>query len=386
MSTSQLLGQVSIGSGAKPESFSVLQIGDNVNGGLRLPRYQTEVEITTLQLMFASSPEAAKGLTIYNVAKSQVQYWDGSQWVSLIKAIVPVIVAENGLTVDNTNTIKKVSLGGTLIENTNINIDNNKLSLTPSSSAVGSINIGNFNNLEEGLQSTKETVTIGKTETGSVPTAALNIVATTSTTESEGGITITSEPAFRMADGSAAAITVGTPVLTTLKENEDGYGIWKKLPTYLSAKPGTLVTGSATPYPSMLNTISWNSGINSSLSIYNPKKISENPLILTEGKWLVTCNIVTRRQLASTASIYTWLYLKDETNNIWLDISGMDPEQNSTYNLSTPYISTYVEVNAGTEIELGIYAFGHGNGSGTNITYLSNQLGSGFNYSAIKLE
>lgn len=72
--------QVTIGSGKEPEKYSILEIDSN-EGGLRLPQLNDEERIA-LQEKFSASKEKSKGIVIYNTTAKEVQYWDGSQWVS----------------------------------------------------------------------------------------------------------------------------------------------------------------------------------------------------------------------------------------------------------------------------------------------------------------
>jgi len=74
-----LSAQVTIGSNNPPKEYSTLQI-DGKAGGLRLPILDAGTR-TTLQAKLGSDAESV-GLLIYNTSTSQVEYWDGTQWVA----------------------------------------------------------------------------------------------------------------------------------------------------------------------------------------------------------------------------------------------------------------------------------------------------------------
>ena len=79
--------QITIGSGDAPQSFSVLELISNNEGGLRLP----QIESTQVRNeMFTNNPdfynnELAWGLKIFNMQTQCVEYWSGSErgWISL---------------------------------------------------------------------------------------------------------------------------------------------------------------------------------------------------------------------------------------------------------------------------------------------------------------
>ena len=84
--TGGLRAQVTIGDETPPKKFSLLEIStENEKGGLRLPQLET-ADITMLSesadaISFKTSLK--KGLVIYNNSTDCIDYWNGTQWVSL---------------------------------------------------------------------------------------------------------------------------------------------------------------------------------------------------------------------------------------------------------------------------------------------------------------
>lgn len=105
-------GQVTIGSLNAPESFSTLQLDETSSPrGFRLPQMAP----------FTTSLDAtAKGLLIYNNTDNYINYWDGTKWLGLKER---PINAFNGL-YGAASGVKSYKLGGTLTENTIINLNN----------------------------------------------------------------------------------------------------------------------------------------------------------------------------------------------------------------------------------------------------------------------
>lgn len=106
--------QILIGDPDKePESFSMVQLEGK--GGLRLP------VLTTSQrdALSLSGNNKALGLVIYHITLQQVEYWNGTQWVT------PLLESENGLTVHPDG--RKIELGGNLVENTTIDLKDKNL-------------------------------------------------------------------------------------------------------------------------------------------------------------------------------------------------------------------------------------------------------------------
>jgi len=75
--------QVTIGSGAPPQSYSILEVvsGSGNTGGIRLPQL-TETDKAKINAAILSDLLLSKGLFIYNTDTNDIEYWDGTQWVA----------------------------------------------------------------------------------------------------------------------------------------------------------------------------------------------------------------------------------------------------------------------------------------------------------------
>ncbi|MDU1890253.1 MAG: hypothetical protein E6767_06145 [Dysgonomonas sp.] len=78
--------QVTIGSGKSPESFSILEL-DSDAGGLRLNQLDQIQKDALTTLLRTLKKDAAKGLTIYDLAAKNIQYWDGEKWIQVVGTI-----------------------------------------------------------------------------------------------------------------------------------------------------------------------------------------------------------------------------------------------------------------------------------------------------------
>lgn len=88
LSTFTSQSQVTIGSESLPASYSVLELQSNYDGadtygGLRLPQMTTE-QRNKLKLS-PENKEHAAGLAIYNTTTACIDYWDGTEWISICK-------------------------------------------------------------------------------------------------------------------------------------------------------------------------------------------------------------------------------------------------------------------------------------------------------------
>jgi len=82
---SQAEAQVNIGSKDAPKSFSMLELStDKMIGGLRMPHLTTkERDDLNLKNLSGDKADAAKGLIIYNISIECLEFWNGSNWISL---------------------------------------------------------------------------------------------------------------------------------------------------------------------------------------------------------------------------------------------------------------------------------------------------------------
>lgn len=110
--------QVTMGSGAKPADYAILQI-DGTDGGLRLPKLDTEARDMLTVAFRENIDEAREGMVIYYTDKNEVQFWNGENWISMLTA-KELTRSINGIT--GTDDFK---LGGELSELTNIIQPNN---------------------------------------------------------------------------------------------------------------------------------------------------------------------------------------------------------------------------------------------------------------------
>lgn len=77
-------GQVTIGSGKVPESYSVLELDSN-KGGVRLNQLnQSEKQLLTTELTNSSIPNLTHGLTIFDMDANKIQYWDSEKWAQVL--------------------------------------------------------------------------------------------------------------------------------------------------------------------------------------------------------------------------------------------------------------------------------------------------------------
>ncbi|MDR2954395.1 MAG: hypothetical protein LBV43_04875, partial [Prevotella sp.] len=107
--------QVTIGNDAPPQRFSILEVVSTPSnvGGLRLPQLSnTERDAIDLELL--ANPEGSKGLLIFNTTTVQLEYWDGTQWVTA-KTIEPWMVSGTDqvatLNTDNIYQMGHVTIG-----------------------------------------------------------------------------------------------------------------------------------------------------------------------------------------------------------------------------------------------------------------------------------
>lgn len=88
-----LKAQVTIGSDTPPQNFSILEIisSSNNTGGLRLPQL-TSPQRDDITAQLQASTEKSRGLVIFNTNTTQIEYWDGTQWVAA-KGVEPWMVS-----------------------------------------------------------------------------------------------------------------------------------------------------------------------------------------------------------------------------------------------------------------------------------------------------
>jgi len=85
---SPVKAQVTIGKDTIPHKFSILELRtDQVDGGLRLPQLKTtEREALNSQL---TGNDAAKGLVVFDTDLNCLEFWNGTDWVSMCSDVLP---------------------------------------------------------------------------------------------------------------------------------------------------------------------------------------------------------------------------------------------------------------------------------------------------------
>jgi hypothetical protein len=81
--------QVTIGSTANPQPFSILELEGGGSRGMRLPQLTT-VQRNALALTLSGKQEAL-GLQIFNTATKCVETWNGTKWIQACPPEGPVI-------------------------------------------------------------------------------------------------------------------------------------------------------------------------------------------------------------------------------------------------------------------------------------------------------
>lgn len=95
-----IFAQVTIGDGAPPSFFSVLEISTaTTKGGLRLPHLNNEERdkiITDIQALGTTEKavalKAIQGLTIFNTETICLEYWDSKRWISLCEGNSSMVI------------------------------------------------------------------------------------------------------------------------------------------------------------------------------------------------------------------------------------------------------------------------------------------------------
>lgn len=214
--------QVTVGSGVKPVKGAILDIKsqaadtDNVTsytGGIVMPRLRLQSIDTMEPIIPAGDPDLAElkalhtGLMVYNLTgdapfREGLYVWSGTQWETVLSdgsSSVPVVTAENGLTI--TPTGGYIELGGTLDANTIIDQNNNTMLFT---SVAGTLSVNATNFIIKG----------GNTGIGKEPSAGQKLDIS-GDTRINGDITVEGETGLRdveiVGTSSAKSHLVYTP-------------------------------------------------------------------------------------------------------------------------------------------------------------------------------
>jgi hypothetical protein len=171
-----ICAQVTIGVNSIPQKGTLLELkesdvsddGANSKRGMIFPRVALSDPNNLIPMLSEADLAAAnklqyKGLTVYNVTVNDdfnkgLYVWDGAIWKELKQA---AIIAANGLSLLNDSII----LGGKIIQNTNINLNNKNLTFNN----AGNVGIGTVNPTAKldvaGIAAINSTLSVGNTLT-----------------------------------------------------------------------------------------------------------------------------------------------------------------------------------------------------------------------------
>ena len=271
--------QVTVGSLNKPEDFSALQI-EGTTGGLRLPQLlnSDKVNLGTLGT-------AAQGLIIYNKTSQLLEYWDGTKWTSLFEMKVL-----NGLTRSN---LGKITLGGSLLYSTSLNINSHKLNII--SNQVNSIFSVNTDVLVAKKQELTFKPTIFSVSTNDFITNAsgITIKALTATSPQNDKLAVNNSEIKYTGKLTYKDGRQGAGKVLTAKD-EKGTANWSDLRPKSKVVSSSIVTTSQSIGTS--NTV-----------------VSGSNLELTRGKWMIIAGVGAYTSTATTR--YLWVSLWDVADN-----------------------------------------------------------------------
>lgn len=313
--------QVTVGSTNPPAEFSVLQL-DGKQGALRLPQLTTA---NILNLNVSPFDNLAKGLLIYNASTNQIECWNGTDW-----KLTTDITVGNGLTFKE----GKIWLGGALNRKTTINLNNYTLSFLTGSNkfniynGVLSVTDKNvlFNTPDFSVGASLFSVLNNGVAVNSNGTGKLTVNATKESSLTVEGNHVTIEGALDYyEDGVKPA---GNQVLVS---DYIGIGHWAALRPTAQVKKGTLLAAK-----------NIKTGSNNNLETAD---ITDSPLVLTPGKWLIFINYATKSNLS-----YTSGNRDNSARYIWTQLYYTDSQT------TTPTIKSVIGTNTSLK-ETGFFAY-----------------------------
>jgi len=283
--------QVTVGSNTPVESYETLRIDGNNNKGLRLSRLtQTEREnlTNTTITISAEKKELAKGLVIYNINHSRIEFWDGDQW----RALNYTLTFLNGLNLFQPG---EARLGGNLSEKTVIDQKNQNFKITTREGVfsintdalhVDSLNIMS-SNIDQFRVDTilnvynKNNVDIRTGKSGFiVNNTALKII----------NDSVRVNGHFQYKDGNETLAVPGTDIILKAKDN-NGKANWEILtPTVLNS-PFTINRASGSP-----------NGPSGTVFATDTWTTITDLQTIPKGKWLIFGRFVTYSSLKTDAS------------------------------------------------------------------------------------
>lgn len=281
--------QVTVGSNTPPKDYTILQI-DGI-GGLKLPSLTLPERIA----LEATLDADASGLVIYFENEKCMQFWNGSQWISM-KYLRNLDDSTDGIT---GNEVYK--LGGNLTTDITINQKNNSLFFDATT--------GTFSVSNNAFVITDDAIGIGKVPTDAILDIKADVAGT----------------GFRYNPASGQAGHV-------LTSDRSGYGTWQSL-----APNPVLATGT------MRNEIISNN------TSEVPVQISD-PLPLTKGIWLIIGRYIAISTASASASSYgynSWLRLRKTGTSNDISTIGQVPQLSGSQVLTTPQLVYIVDVPEG---------------------------------------
>jgi uncharacterized protein (TIGR02145 family) len=101
------LSQVTIGQDKAPETFSVLELANNGNRGLRMPQLKQKDRdsLRKTAAFIAEENGLAEGLTIYNLDAKCIQYWNGTKWAAMgvCQPVIPSVTPPSPIGCEGSN-------------------------------------------------------------------------------------------------------------------------------------------------------------------------------------------------------------------------------------------------------------------------------------------
>lgn len=328
--STQIQAQVTINSNKKPEPFSIVQVeGDKA--GVRLPR-MTSTQMTNIKTTLASDQQSV-GLVVYNESDNRIEFWDGTNWISLTGSIS----GDNAITTPASTSV--IELGGNLIKTpTEIDQKTFDMNFTHTAASTGEFNI-NSSKIKDG------DVNIVPGTTFSVNNTAMNVTGGDITMSAE-KFTVNTD-AFTMESGTTINGTFSYPH-TSLQEgyvlasDASGNAEWDGLRPF-----GTIKKGSLNNNKSFYSTL-------------GEQDITVDQLTLEPGRWIIFAKC-TATANSNSSYMYHWLKLVSYTNpNLTGEkfevLSGINPELvTSGTAYSCPNLVYFVDINVTTiyRIKLG---------------------------------
>lgn len=321
-------GQVTVGSTAKPEDFSSLQLNSS-NGGLRLP------QLSVGQRDALVIDETSAGLIIYNETSKAIEYWDGLKW-SMLGDTIRVY---NGIHKDG----DIVKLGGNLEKATMVNLNSKNLEF-----ATGAGNPGGFS-VNDTVFVVNGRIVGAKPSLYTINKSALKVKETGSKVSIENQLKVKVKNDSMLVRNDSVNIhgqlyydnnksDINGKVLIS---KASGVAFWGKLKpdlilgkTYLKGKIKKAGTGTSTVWIQ-----------NTSQNISGP--CISDTLTLTPGKWLIFSKFATKTNYASQ-KMFTWSHIFIPGQTVPTATIGADVEDATS--TSSPELTYLIDVSANTKI------------------------------------